>query len=225
MEKRFIEETKQLELELNDERLRYQNLLNEFSRLEERYDDLRDEMNTMSPPKPGHKRRDSTPQQPADRKPLDMSLFLKLQKRVKELEQEKQLLQDDLDKKEEQILKAKTAESKPPARGTELEYESLKRQELESENKKLKNELNELRKAITEKASPDATGPSSPVYKVLMEQMTSVSEELEVRKEEVLILRSQLDTMTDSMALSEDVQKMKDKREIAQAIIGMKETN
>ncbi|KAG8440469.1 hypothetical protein GDO86_006285 [Hymenochirus boettgeri] len=68
-----------------------------------------------------------------------------------------------------------------------------------------------------------------------MEQMTSVSEELEVRKEEVLILRSQLvsqmeaiphkDTMTDSMALSEDVQKMKDKREIAQAYTGMKETN
>ncbi|KAM4749654.1 unconventional myosin-Va isoform 3-T3 [Rhinophrynus dorsalis] len=259
MEKKLLEETKQLELELNDERLRYQNLLNEFSRLEERYDDLRDEMNSMTPPKPGHKRRDSTHssneseytfssevtesedfpfrnEEPADRKQLDMSLFLKLQKRVKELEQEKQVLQDDLDKKEEQILRAKHMDDgKPPARGTELEYESLKRQELESENKKLKNELNELRKAITEKASPDTTGAGAPVYKVLLEQMTSVSEELEVRKEEVLILRSQLvsqmeaiphkDTMTDSMVLSEDVQKMKDKREIAQAYTGMKETN
>lgn len=66
------------------------------------------------------------------------------------------------------------------------------RQELESENKKLKNELNELRRAITEKVSPDPSGPGAPVYKVLLEQMTSVSEELEVRKEEVLILRSQL---------------------------------
>lgn len=37
-----------------------------------------------------------------------MSLFLKLQKRVKELEQEKQILQDDLDKKEEQLNKAKS---------------------------------------------------------------------------------------------------------------------
>jgi len=71
-----------------------------------------------------------------------------------------------------------------------------------------------------------------------MEQLTSVSEELDVRKEEVLILRSQLvsqkeaiqpkddkNTMTDSTILLEDVQKMKDKGEIAQAYIGLKETN
>ncbi|XP_075064113.1 unconventional myosin-Va isoform X3 [Mixophyes fleayi] len=260
MEKKILEETKELELELNDERFRYQNLLNEYCRLEERYDDLKDEVNTMSLSKAGHKRRDSTHssneseytfssevteaedflyrnEEPADKKaPLDMSLFLKLQKRVKELEQEKQILQDDLDKKEEQINKAKTQEDvKSPVRSTELEYESLKRQELESENKKLKNELNELRRAVTEKISPNTTGPGGPVYKVLLEQMTSVSEELEVRKEEVLILRSQLvsqmeaiphkDTMTDTIAISEDVQKMKDRREIAQAYTGMKETN
>lgn len=47
MEKKLVEETKQLELDLNDERLRYQNLLNEFSRLEERYDDLKEEMTVM----------------------------------------------------------------------------------------------------------------------------------------------------------------------------------
>lgn len=47
MERKLIEETKQLELDLNDERLRYQNLLNEFSRLEERYDDLKEEMTLM----------------------------------------------------------------------------------------------------------------------------------------------------------------------------------
>uniref|UniRef100_A0A8D2CNZ4 Myosin VA n=1 Tax=Sciurus vulgaris TaxID=55149 RepID=A0A8D2CNZ4_SCIVU len=165
MEKKLIEETKQLELDLNDERLRYQNLLNEFSRLEERYDDLKEEMTLMV------------------------------------------------------------------------------RQELESENKKLKNELNELRKALSEKSAPEVTAPGAPAYRVLMEQLTSVSEELDVRKEEVLILRSQLvsqkelslnvemchfplqNTMTDSTILLEDVQKMKDKGEIAQAYIGLKETN
>ena len=47
MERKLVEETKQLELDLNDERLRYQNLLNEFSRLEERYDDLKEEMTVM----------------------------------------------------------------------------------------------------------------------------------------------------------------------------------
>ncbi|XP_072258473.1 unconventional myosin-Va isoform X7 [Pyxicephalus adspersus] len=263
MEKKHLQATKEVELELNDERSRYQNLLNEYSRLEERYDDIKEEMSTMTIPKPGHRRTDSTHssneseytfsseitesedltfrnEEPVDKKaPLDMSLFLKLQKRVKELEQEKQILHDDLDKKEEQLIKAKSQEeARSPIRGTELEYESLKRQELESENKKLKNELNELRRAITEKASTDPTGPGGPVYKVLLEQMTSVSEELEVRKEEVLILRSQLvsqmeaiphkndkDTMTETLPISEDIQKMKDRREIAQAYTGMKETN
>lgn len=47
-------------------------------------------------------------QEPSEKKaPLDMSLFLKLQKRVTELEQEKQSLQDELDRKEEQALRAK----------------------------------------------------------------------------------------------------------------------
>ncbi|EGV99862.1 Myosin-Va [Cricetulus griseus] len=261
MERKLVEETKQLELDLNDERLRYQNLLNEFSRLEERYDDLKEEMTLMlNVPKPGHKRTDSThssneseytfssefaetedivprTEEPSEKKvPLDMSLFLKLQKRVTELEQEKQIMQDELDRKEEQVLRSKAKEEeRPPIRGAELEYESLKRQELESENKKLKNELNELRKALSEKSAPEVTAPGAPAYRVLMEQLTSVSEELDVRKEEVLILRSQLvsqkeaiqpkNTMTDSTILLEDVQKMKDKGEIAQAYIGLKETN
>lgn len=47
-------------------------------------------------------------QEPSEKKAaLDMSLFLKLQKRVSELEQEKQSLQDELDRKEEQALRAK----------------------------------------------------------------------------------------------------------------------
>lgn len=39
--------------------------------------------------------------------PLDMSLFLKLQKRVTELEQEKQSLQNELDRKDEQFQRAR----------------------------------------------------------------------------------------------------------------------
>ncbi|OWK09423.1 hypothetical protein Celaphus_00006212, partial [Cervus elaphus hippelaphus] len=198
----------------------------------------------LNVPKPGHKRTDSTHSSNESEYTFsseiaeteDIPSRTELQKRVTELEQEKQVMQDELDRKEEQVLRSKAKEEeRPQIRGAELEYESLKRQELESENKKLKNELNELRKALSEKSAPEVTAPGAPAYRVLMEQLTSVSEELDVRKEEVLILRSQLvsqkeaiqpkNTMTDSTILLEDVQKMKDKGEIAQAYIGLKETN
>uniref|UniRef100_A0A670K1T2 Unconventional myosin-Va n=1 Tax=Podarcis muralis TaxID=64176 RepID=A0A670K1T2_PODMU len=219
----------QLDLDLNNERQRYQNLLQEFSRLEERYDDLKDEMKSIS--KPGHKRTDSThssneseytysseiteaeefpmrTEEPSEKKaPLDMSLFLKLQKRVTELEQEKQSLQDELDKKEEQ---SNCVCVPPPL---------LQRQELESENKKLKNELNELRKALMEKSAPNVTAPGSPAYRVLLDQMTSVSEELEVRKEEVLILRSQL------MSQKEDYHMLNEDGELWLVYEGLKQAN
>nr|XP_015198449.1 PREDICTED: unconventional myosin-Va isoform X3 [Lepisosteus oculatus] len=263
MEKALMEETKQLESDLNEERSRYQNLLSEHLRLEERYDDLKEEMNlAVNVPKPGHKRTDSTHSsneseytynsefaeseeisrggEDVTKAPWDMSLFLKLQKRVTELEQEKQSLQGELDRKEEQAQRARTREEEDykRARGAELEYESLKRQELESENKKLKHDLNEMRKSMSEKTGPGSAVPGSPVYKVLLDQLNSSNEELEVRKEEVLILRSQLvsqkeamqhkehkETMTEAMSYIEDVQKMKDAGEITQAYIGLKETN
>ncbi|XP_066557467.1 unconventional myosin-Va [Amia ocellicauda] len=260
MERVLLEETKQLETDLNEERSRYQNLLSEHLRLEERYDDLKEEMTlTVNVPKPGHKRTDSTHSsneseytynsefaeseessrggEDVTKAPLDMSLFLKLQKRVTELEQEKQALQSELDRKEDQAQKTRAREEDDHkrARGAELEYESLKRQELESENKKLKHNLNEMRRSISEKGGPGSAAPGSPAYKVLLDQLNSSNEELEVRKEEVLILRSQLvsqkeamqhkETMTEAMSYMEDVQKMKDAGEITQAYIGLKETN
>uniref|UniRef100_A0A670K2J4 Unconventional myosin-Va n=1 Tax=Podarcis muralis TaxID=64176 RepID=A0A670K2J4_PODMU len=156
-------------------------------------------------------------QEPSEKKaPLDMSLFLKLQKRVTELEQEKQSLQDELDKKEEQN-----------ARGTYLRQDAgCNRQELESENKKLKNELNELRKALMEKSAPNVTAPGSPAYRVLLDQMTSVSEELEVRKEEVLILRSQLMSQKEAIQSSlQDYHMLNEDGELWLVYEGLKQAN
>ncbi|XP_064169741.1 unconventional myosin-Va isoform X3 [Anguilla rostrata] len=260
MQKVLQEETKQLENDLNEERSRYQNLLSEHLRLEERYDDLKEEITlTVNVPKPGHRRTDSTHSsnesectynsefaeseessrggEDVTKATLDMSLFLKLQKRVSELEQEKQSLQKELDTREEQFQRARARddEEHKKARGAELEYESLKRQELESENKKLKHDLNEMRQSLTENAGAAKAAPGSPAYKVLLDQLNCSNEELEVRKEEVLILRSQLvsqkeamqhkETMTDPVSYMDDVQKMKDAGEITQAFIGLKETN
>ncbi|KAG7473300.1 hypothetical protein MATL_G00094270 [Megalops atlanticus] len=260
MAKALQEETKQLENDLNEERSRYQNLLTEHLRLEERYEDLKEEITlTVHVPKPGHRRTDSTHSsnesectynsefaeseessrggEDVTKAALDMSLFLKLQKRVTELEQEKQALQKELDTREEQFQRARARddEEHKKARGAELEYESLKRQELESENKKLKHDLNEMRKSLAENAGADKATPGSPAYKVLLDQLNASMEELEVRKEEVLILRSQLvsqkeamqhkETMTDAIMYTEDVKKMKDTGEITQAYMGLKETN
>lgn len=44
MVRSIAEETQQLETDLNEERSRYQNLLSEHLRLEEKYDDLKEEM-------------------------------------------------------------------------------------------------------------------------------------------------------------------------------------
>ncbi|XP_028812636.1 unconventional myosin-Va isoform X6 [Denticeps clupeoides] len=258
--KAIQEETQQLETDLNEERSRYQNLLTEHLRLEERYDDLKEEITlSMAVPKPGHRRTDSTHSsneseytynselaeseegsrggEDVTRGNLDMSLFLKLQKRVTELEQEKQSLQNELDRREEQFQRARARddEQHKKARSAELEYESLKRQELESENKKLKHDLGEMRQSLSGSAGATSAAPGSPAYKVLLDQLNASCEELEVRKEEVLILRSQLvsqkeamqhkQTMTEPVLYVEDVQKMRDAGEITQAYISLKDTN
>lgn len=69
----------------------------------------------------------------------------------------------------------------------------MQRQELESENKKLKHNLNELRKSLTNESS-DAMppAPGSLPYDILLDQLSSSNEELEMRKEEVLLLRSHM---------------------------------
>ncbi|XP_075389346.1 unconventional myosin-Vb [Tenrec ecaudatus] len=210
--------------DLEEERSRYQNLVKEYSRLEQRYDNLRDEM-TIIKQTPGHRRNPSNQsslesdsnypsistseigdaedalqqvdEMGLEKAAMDMTVFLKLQKRVRELEQERRRLQAQLEKREQQD--SKKAQVEPPQNDVDLDqdadlaYNSLKRQELESENKKLKNDLNELRKAIAEQAVQNNSTPGSPDgYSLLLNQLRLTSEELEVRKEEVLILRTQI---------------------------------
>uniref|UniRef100_A0A674H8R3 Myosin VB n=1 Tax=Taeniopygia guttata TaxID=59729 RepID=A0A674H8R3_TAEGU len=205
-----VEENMQMKKELEEERSRYQNLVKEYASLEQRYDNLRDEMSIFKTP--GHRRNpsnqsslESDSNNPSictseigdtedviqqveeigmEKAAMDMTLFLKLQKRVRELEVERKKLQAQLEKKEQ--------ERNPPARNMELGGR-IKKQELESENKKLKNELNELRKAIADHATQNnSANDVQDGYSLLLNQLKSANEELEVRKEEVLILRSQI---------------------------------
>ncbi|XP_068780638.1 unconventional myosin-Vb isoform X1 [Struthio camelus] len=217
-----VEENLQMKKELEEERSRYQNLVKEYSRLEQRYDNLRDEI-TIIKQAPGHRRNpsnqsslESDSNYPSistselgdtedaiqqveeagmEKAAMDMTLFLKLQKRVRELEQERKKLQTQLEKKEQEGKKAQVIETKTEmaSDSEDFAYNSLKRQELESENKKLKNELNELRKAIAERATQNnSSNDIQDSYNLLLNQLKSANEELEVRKEEVLILRTQI---------------------------------
>ncbi|XP_072554810.1 unconventional myosin-Va-like [Paramormyrops kingsleyae] len=205
MQRVLQEETRQLENELNEERSRYQNLLSEHLQLEERYDDLREEMNlTLHVPKQGRLRTDSTQSSNESYsseliESEDGSRGLELQKRDEELEQEKQ---DKLERGEGQFQRGgggQDDEELKVYRGAELEYESLKRQELECENKKLKHDLNQMRQLLMDEAPVISTGAPSPAYKLLLDQLNSASEELEVCKEEVLVLRSQLVNQKEAM--------------------------
>ncbi|XP_026862383.2 unconventional myosin-Vb [Electrophorus electricus] len=220
-----------LQTELNEERLRYQNLLKEFSRLEQRYDNLQEEVSFVKF-HPGHRRvpsnqsslgsdsnypsislsevgdTEDTIQQVEDmgmeNAAMDLSVFMKLQKRVRELEQERKKLQTNLEKMEELSSHKVIGTVTEPKRSTseedtnaDLAYNSLKRQELESENKKLKNDLNELRKALAEQAS-DSTSSNEmhDSYNLLLSQLKAANEELDIRKEEVLMLKSQIVSST-----------------------------
>uniref|UniRef100_A0A4W3JK75 Myosin VB n=1 Tax=Callorhinchus milii TaxID=7868 RepID=A0A4W3JK75_CALMI len=197
--------SQQAERELEEERSRYQNLLKEYSRLEQRYDNLLEEHT------PGHRRNPSnqsslesdsnypsistsevgdtedTLQQVEEvgleNAAMDMTIFLKLQKRVRELEQERKSLRAESNKFQS---------VRDPETAAEMAYESLKRQELESENKKLKNELNELRKALAERGTDQLSSHGEEDYGLLLGQLRAANEELEVRKEEVLLLRTQI---------------------------------
>ncbi|XP_015253035.1 PREDICTED: unconventional myosin-Va-like isoform X4 [Cyprinodon variegatus] len=259
MTRAIAQETQQLETDLNEERSRYQNLLTEHLRLEEKYEDLKEEFaHSSNVSKPGHRRTDSTHSSNESEytynseyaeseeghragddvtRGMDTSLTLKLQKRVTELEQEKQSLRNELENKEDQFQRARARDDAQfrKARGAELEYESLKRQELESENKKLRHDLAEMRQSLLADAATGAGAPGSPAYKVLLDQLNASCEELEVRKEEVLILRSQLvsqkealhhkETMTEPSVFAQDVNKLKDADELKQAYVGLKDTN
>ncbi|XP_068609278.1 unconventional myosin-Vb [Brachionichthys hirsutus] len=211
-----------LQKELDLDRQRYQNLLKEFSRLEQRCENLKEDL-SITKFQPGHRRNTSNQsslesdsnypsvstsevgdtedslqlveEMGTEKAALDISVFMKLQKRVRELEQERKRLQADADKMEE-LGKRKGSEQRSSASVEEtadLAYNNLKTQELESENKKLKNDVNELRKAIAERAPHDSpANETQDGYSVLLSQLKSANEELDARKEEVLILKTQI---------------------------------
>ncbi|XP_016408908.1 unconventional myosin-Va-like isoform X2 [Sinocyclocheilus rhinocerous] len=258
------EATEHLQAQLNEERFRYQNLLSEHLKLEERCADLRSEKEAAELSKHDHNRADSgysssqsdsvhssvltgsevssLEREDAGQTAADVSLLLKLQRRVAELEKEKMDLQSEMDTKEDQLQLEQTKELEDCQRvlGAERDYEALKRQELESDNKKLKKDLQELRQSLSKGSGSKLASPGGQAYNVLLEQLNSTTEELEMRKEEVLILRSQLvnheafkhketgtegDSGDSSRSPTLDLHELNEDGELWMAYESLKETN
>ncbi|XP_037122598.1 unconventional myosin-Vb isoform X3 [Syngnathus acus] len=208
-----------LRAEMDAERRRYQNLLKEYSALEQRYDNLKEEV-SLAKFQPGHHRSSSNQSSlesdsnytsistseagdaddvlqlveevGADKAAMDIGIFVKLQKRVRDLEQERKRLQASLDKMDEVARNkdsvdaaAVAAASLTEEAAADLAYNNLKREELELENRQLKEHLEELRRSVGQEAPRDG-------YHVLMSQLKAANEELDARKEEVVMLKTQL---------------------------------
>ncbi|KAK5900218.1 hypothetical protein CgunFtcFv8_025193 [Champsocephalus gunnari] len=240
-----------LQEELDEERLRYQNLLKEVSRLEQKYENLKEEQ-SFSKFAPGHRRNASTlSSQESDSNytsistselgdtedtlqhvedvgveaaALDLSVFLKLQRRVRDLETERGRLQQQLERGGRAqglyiytiftayiymyyyyyspsvlymniCVPLQSSEAPPLSEqdAADLTYTSLKLQDVEVENLKLRKDLLSLQKAVAERAGlSDPTNELQESHALLMSQLRSANEELEARKEEVLILRTQI---------------------------------
>uniref|UniRef100_UPI00358DFBCF unconventional myosin-Va isoform X2 n=1 Tax=Myxine glutinosa TaxID=7769 RepID=UPI00358DFBCF len=215
-------EAKQLQNDLDEERSRYQALIMQFSSLEEKYDGLCEEVEGNISPEPSSKEgtalaeetcasllsSDSTDSESLlkqlqaldeDKGSLDTTLSLKLWKRVRELEQEKKSLQEELDSHDEAeaesavknvrdgIRNEDDAEEERMHEPVEM-YKILKLQTIEKENERLKIDLNELREGLLK--GPE--GAAEHLQQSLLRRLTDANHELEVIREENLMMRAQL---------------------------------
>ncbi|XP_052787158.1 unconventional myosin-Va-like isoform X2 [Mya arenaria] len=141
---------------------------------------------------------------------IDVGLMLKLQNKIKVLEKEKHQLRLQLDKLEEQIKEGTPGDSafntlkgyrensgKSSSEGVSLlsesrAYESLKMQELENENDKLKREVAKLMESIAKTSNFNKGQKPTAAGKEFLEQFEAQADELERRREECLQLRALL---------------------------------
>ncbi|CAL1542577.1 unnamed protein product [Lymnaea stagnalis] len=133
----------------------------------------------------------------------DVAIVIKLQKRVKELEGVKKKLTRELNRREDDKLDDR------PGSWTEDAFDSLKMQDLQNDNDKLRREVNKLMKSIADtvefentsskksssKAGQEFLGDSDLVGKKLSTykaQFEAMTDELDRRREECLQLKAML---------------------------------
>ncbi|XP_054842778.1 unconventional myosin-Vb isoform X2 [Eublepharis macularius] len=221
------EENILMKKELEEERVRYQNLVKEYSRLEQRYDNLRDEM-TVVKQTPGHRRNpsnqsslESDSNYPSistsevgdtedaiqqveeiglEKAAMDMTLFLKLQKRVRELEQERKKLQTQLEKKENESKKSQVIEMKNEMdldRDTDLAYNSLK-----ESNINMQTSWPNSDKHVDPEDAIEAYHGVCQTNRLLEAQL---QEQRREHEEEVETLKDQVETLREEMGKQQEI--------------------
>nr|XP_026693787.1 unconventional myosin-Va [Ciona intestinalis] len=152
----------ELQVALDDERAQHQARIKDYNRIEQRYENIKDELEVTRAREGEHGSSNGT---------LEHSELLD---QIEELNQEK----NELELRIAEKLKG------------EFEYESqIKLRQAMEENETFKNEISKLRKSIAETAA-ESMGEDSNVFKAMYEQMEAMQEELEVRRSEVIQLKS-----------------------------------
>nr|XP_045233709.1 unconventional myosin-Vb isoform X4 [Macaca fascicularis] len=217
-----VKENLLMKKELEEERSRYQNLVKEYSQLEQRYDNLRDEM-TIIKQTPGHRRNpsnqsslESDSNYPSistsdigdtedalqqveeiglEKAAMDMTVFLKLQKRVRELEQERKKLQVQLEKREQQD--SKKVQVEPPQTDIDLDPDAdLAYNSLKEPNINARSSWPNSEKHVDQEDAIEAYHGVCQTNRLLEAQLQAQSLEHE---EEVERLKSQLEALKEEM--------------------------
>nr|CAB3264158.1 unconventional myosin-Va [Phallusia mammillata] len=180
----------QLQHDLDEERSQYQNHIKEYNRLETRYENLKDELEMLrSKELEGSEENGEVPPKPRPRSVAVMQYnmngdaegmepseeLIELRKKIEDLEEEKKNLKERIYEKAEE----KSAQLS----------EQIQLKETLAVNEQMKLELSTLRKSIAENASATLTKDGN-VFKELYNQMQAMQDELDVRRSEVIQLKS-----------------------------------
>ncbi|XP_077994009.1 unconventional myosin-Va-like isoform X2 [Glandiceps talaboti] len=209
-------ENQQLRLDYEQERGHHQKLLNDYSRLEQRYENLQEELRLVtSSPALKHRRTPSNvsfdpkaemtfdtylqPNSASDandidrdildqgdeKATMDVTLFVKMQKRVRELEMENKRLINDLEGLETPVSSRSRSSS---TTDTEI-TPATKMKSYEEENHKLRSEVLNLKEAFL--ALEENKDQDAPI-RTLLNQVNVLNEENEKHRHEVISLKSKL---------------------------------
>uniref|UniRef100_A0A8C4R4P1 Methyl-CpG binding domain protein 3b n=1 Tax=Eptatretus burgeri TaxID=7764 RepID=A0A8C4R4P1_EPTBU len=233
MAMRLAEETRKLQHDLQEERSRHQGLLREFSRLEQRHENLREEMDFVKTgSRTGHIRSGSNVSSVESESAysshwtseIDLSDWNR-QQEIQEVEFEKAALEMPIVQRlrnyvrdlEMQLATIKSAgedvdshsAGQLPGHHLEMtEYEALKLQDLQMANQQLKQDLENLRISLADSSSTEnqlQIAPGSQPYQTVLAQLKVAMEELDIRREEVVKLKAQLMTNAHQQDTAMDI--------------------